>query len=462
LLLKKSYHQEMTKNILLAFFFILYSSTQAQTISQLQTLAAQGNADAQHRLAIRYAKGTDIKQDYQKAFYWFSQASGQEHPEAMNYLGLCYCNGIGTEKNLVKAYNLFYESAAKNNKEGQYNLAYCFYYGEGTAIDYQQAVYWFEKAAKQNHSEAKNKLGECYKNGNGVKQNYTKAIYWFQQAAKDRNVAGQFNLGMLFYLGEGVEQDYTKAVEWFSLAATKNNVQSGHPWAQYYLGLCYKNQLGTKRNYKKAAQNFALSATQHYAPAQQELGVCYENGLGVVQNYATAYKWFIKSNAEELNLHYKNLQVFTNFFIEKEVINARKKLANESDQKYEKRIELLQNDSTTVALFSKKAAKTYLNIKKDYFKYDPLTISHYDLVHGTFTLVSPQLNPFLVEVDANEAESFKSHFDKMQQRPTFVLENDEIAITEFTLYFREKDITYKAYRKTQEEKPIVETEEETL
>lgn len=450
----------MTRNILLAFFLILYSITQAQTISQLQTLAAQGNADAQNRLAIRYAKGTDIKQDYQKAFYWFSQASGQEHPEAMNYLGLCYCNGIGTEKNLEKAYNLFYDSASRNNKEGQYNLAYCFYYGEGTDINYPQAVYWFEKAAKQNHSEAKNKLGECYKNGHGVKQNYTKAIYWFQQAAKDRNVAGQYNLGMLFYLGEGVEQSYTKAIEWFSLAATRNNIQNGHPWAQYYLGLCYKNALGTKRDYKKAAQNFALSATQHYAPAQQELGVCYENGLGVVQNYTTAYKWFLKSNAEELNIHYKNLQVFTNFFVEKEVLNSRIKLANESDENYEKRIALLQNDSATMALFAEKAAQTYLDIKKEHFEYDPLVVSHYDLVHGTFTLVSPQLKPFLVKVDANEAESFKSQFDKMQQRPTFVLENNDITISEFTLYLREKEITYKAYLKPQERDITVAVDED--
>ena len=443
----------MIKNLLLILFLFLPFTIQAQTISQLQTLASQGNADAQYRLALRYAKGTDIKQDFKKAFYWLSQASGQEHPDAMNYLGLCYCNGIGTEKNLTKAYDLFYESAAKDNKEGQYNLGYCFYYGEGTPQDFAQAVYWFEKAAIQNHSEAKNKIGECYKNGEGVKQNYAKAFYWFQQAARDRNVAGLFNLGMLYYLGEGVEQNYTKAIELFSLAAEKNSVQNGHPWAQYYLGFCYKNELGTKRDYKKAAQNFSYAATQHYAPAQQELGICYENGLGVIQNYKTAYKWFLKANAPELEFHYKNLQVFTNFYIEKEISKAQQKLANESDTEYEKRIEQLQ-DSTTINFYTQKAAQNYLEIKQDYFFYEPLKIEDYDLIHEAFTLVSPQLNPFIVNVKINEVESFKSYFNKMQQKPTFALENGEVTIVSFTLFLKEKNITYTAYRKPLKENSI--------
>lgn len=452
----------MAKKVLFLFLAILPFFVQAQTTSHLQTLAAQGNAEAQYRLALRYAEGKDVAQNFQKAFYWLSQASGREHPSAMNYLGLCYCNGIGTEKNLTKAYQLFHEAAAKNDKEGQYNLAYCFYYGEGISQNYEQAVYWFEKAAKQNHPEAKNKLGECYKNGEGVKQNYAKAIYWFQQAAKDQNIAGEYNLGMLYYLGEGVEQSYTKAIEWLSLAAERNSVRSGHPWAQYYLGLCYKNALGIKRDYAKAAQNFSYAATQHYAPAQQELGICYENGLGVVQNYATAYTWFLESNAQELDLHYKNLQVFTNFFIENEVLNARKKRPNESDTDYQKRLETLQCDSVTTAFYTQKAADTYLEIKKRHYHYEPLKIDRYNLIDESFTLISAGLEPFFVQVNASEAESFKSHFDKMRQTPTFVLENEEVSISEFTLFLREKNLTYKTYRiaPTETEEPLSDNEDD--
>ncbi len=432
----------MTK-IKFIFLFLFFSALiQAQSIPQLQRLANQGNADAQFLLAQRLAQGSGVKQDFKQAFHWLKQASGQEHAAAMNYLGLCYCNGIGTEKNLEQAFQLFHESAAKQNSEGQYNLGYCYYYGEGTALDYKQAVYWFERAAQKRHLEAMNKLGECYKNGQGVKQNYTKALHYFQMAANERNIAGQFNIGLLYYFGQGVEQNYATAIEWFTLAGTNNNVRNGHPWAQYYLGLCYKNGQGVKKNYEQAAKNFSASAAQHYDLAQQELGRCYEGGLGVEQNYKTAYAWLLKGNAPEVDLHYKNLSVFTDFFVENSVRKLHAKLESETDSVYQQRLLLLQTDSAVLSELRPQAAEHYLEIKKDYFVYEPLNITSYDTLAKQFAFASPQAGTQLLKIEPELADSFSAQFGRMQQTPIFVLENDEVAIQNFKIYWQTTDSTY--------------------
>ena len=50
----------------------------------------------------------------------------------------------------------------------------------------------------------------------------------------------------------------------------------------------------------------------------------------------------------------------------------------------------------------------------------------------------------------------------MRQTPTFVLENEEVSISEFTLFLREKNLTYKTYRiaPTETEEPLSDDEDD--
>ena len=45
--------------------------------------ADQGNADAQHNLALRYAKGEGMPQDYVRAYMWFSLSVAQGNQDAV-------------------------------------------------------------------------------------------------------------------------------------------------------------------------------------------------------------------------------------------------------------------------------------------------------------------------------------------------------------------------------------------
>ena len=81
----------------------------------------QNYANAQNNLGVCYAKGQGVKQDYEKAVYWYTKAAEQGDAVAQSNLGICYKNGQGVKK------------------------------------DYERAIYWFEKAAEQgNRIEQKN------------------------------------------------------------------------------------------------------------------------------------------------------------------------------------------------------------------------------------------------------------------------------------------------------------------
>jgi len=66
-------------------------------------LAAQGSAEAQYEIGVRYGSGRLLHQDYLKSFEWLSKAENQGYTDAQNALGGIYANGHGCDKDYVKA-----------------------------------------------------------------------------------------------------------------------------------------------------------------------------------------------------------------------------------------------------------------------------------------------------------------------------------------------------------------------
>lgn len=110
----------------------LSSAQQANAIDlkakflDLQVAARLGHTASQSELANKYALGQGTRQDYQKAFEWYTKAASKGFAMAQRNLGALYENGLGTEKNL------------------------------------QQAVYWYQKAAQQNIAIAKEDLARLH------------------------------------------------------------------------------------------------------------------------------------------------------------------------------------------------------------------------------------------------------------------------------------------------------------
>jgi TPR repeat protein len=69
--------------------------------------AEQGDANAQHNLAVCHVYGFGVLKDYAKAVSWYRRAAEQDHAPGQHGLGLCYRNGQGVACDPVQAYIWF-------------------------------------------------------------------------------------------------------------------------------------------------------------------------------------------------------------------------------------------------------------------------------------------------------------------------------------------------------------------
>ena len=70
----------------------------------LRKLAVRGDSSAQYSLALRYASGDGIKQDYREAMSWFLKSADAGEVRATPKLAACYWAGRGAAQDYGKAY----------------------------------------------------------------------------------------------------------------------------------------------------------------------------------------------------------------------------------------------------------------------------------------------------------------------------------------------------------------------
>lgn len=112
-------------------------------------LAEQGNATAQDKLGVMYAKGQGVQQDYATAVAWFRKAAAQGSAIAQENLGVMYSNGWGVPQDDASAAFWFRKAAEQGNARAQNNLGYKYEKGHGIPQDYAAAALWYRKAAAQ-------------------------------------------------------------------------------------------------------------------------------------------------------------------------------------------------------------------------------------------------------------------------------------------------------------------------
>jgi uncharacterized protein len=115
----------------------------------LSTLAEQGNAEAQFRMAVMQQNGLGMVVQPHKAFDNMQKAAEQHHPLAMHSLGFMYYAGECADKNLEKARHWFLKAADHGLQGSMMMLATIYKNGEGVEQDNEQANYWEKKSYEQ-------------------------------------------------------------------------------------------------------------------------------------------------------------------------------------------------------------------------------------------------------------------------------------------------------------------------
>lgn len=115
------------------------------------TLSANsGCAAAQDALALMYLEGLGIKEDDDKAFYWYQQAANQ------------------------------------GDSEGEYGLFNLLSGGFSIKRDVKTATQWLKKSADQGYALAEEEMGKLYDTGLlGFKHDKNEARKWYTKAVQD-------------------------------------------------------------------------------------------------------------------------------------------------------------------------------------------------------------------------------------------------------------------------------------
>jgi TPR repeat protein len=156
----------------------------AQRLAYFQRGAQDGDPNAELQLAIIYAKGEGVAQDYTAAATWFRAAGNNGIPRAQFDLGVMYERGRGVPIDLTQAADWYQKAAQGGFPLAQYNLAVCYTKGQGIRKDLTEAALWYHRAAAQGVVQAMVNLAVMYDKGDGVAASPADAYAWYQAAGK--------------------------------------------------------------------------------------------------------------------------------------------------------------------------------------------------------------------------------------------------------------------------------------
>lgn len=201
------------------------------------TLAMQGNADAQLRMAKRYEIGDGVAKDINKALDYYRILGDQGNAEAQVHLGNLYFAGNGVDKNQKEAIELYFKAAEAGNAEAQYNLGRIYYNGEGVKKDEETAIVWIKKSVAQNYALAKtlhNKYEEDHKSYYNNDLDWRIVFPDGQIVGHDKN--GGDSYGSVLYTNDFIIKKIN--YNYFSSYSSFNNVKEGDglyfPFSNYY------------------------------------------------------------------------------------------------------------------------------------------------------------------------------------------------------------------------------------
>lgn len=208
-------------------FFSSKGKEAEPTIEDIIKWADEGNVQAQLFLGYSYLYGTnELKQDYQKAFEYYSKAAEQNDPTGLNNLGSLYYSGIGSERNTALARTLFEKAAALGNPDSAVNLGFIYISGNGAPLDKEKALTYFEQASESGNPAAQFMVGYAYYLGILQPKNDDKAAHLVKTAAEAGFDEAQLVLADMYMNGRGFPQNYSNAVRALRAAASQGNTEA--------------------------------------------------------------------------------------------------------------------------------------------------------------------------------------------------------------------------------------------
>ncbi|KAI8084480.1 uncharacterized protein BX664DRAFT_283066 [Halteromyces radiatus] len=274
----------------------------AEAEKLLKQLAARGHAESQYYLGNLYASGLlskKNKNEFDKAFPLFVQASKHHHPDAAYRTAKCYEDGLGSRKDSSKAIQFYRKAATLNHPGAMYRMGVAEVNGElGISKNARDGVKWLKRAAEAatvEYPQAIHELALLHERGidNVVFVDLQYAVTLYGQAADLGYAPSAFKLGECYEYGKlECQQDPALSIHYYTIAA-----QQGHREACFALTAWYL--VGSPQVLPQSdadAYLWAKRAAEKELPkAEYAVGYFTEVGIGITKNLEDAMVWYKKA-----------------------------------------------------------------------------------------------------------------------------------------------------------------------
>ena len=122
---------------------------------------------------------------FSRAMQLLSPFANDGDAHAQHMLAIMYQNGLGTVENPTEAVKMMTASAEQGYAIAQHGLGFMYMQGECVEKDSAKAVEWFQKAAEQGLQGSLTTLAMMYEQGEGVPQDKEKAKELYKAAGFD-------------------------------------------------------------------------------------------------------------------------------------------------------------------------------------------------------------------------------------------------------------------------------------
>ena len=237
-----------------------------ESLDDLRLTAEHGNPLAQYDLAIKYAGGRGVAQDFTQAVHWFRKAAEQGDAPSQYELGICFKNGRGVPKDEAEAAKWFRKGAELGETSAQLLLSIAYKNGEGVEKNQEESLNWLRRAAEAGDVTAQYLMGSEFFVGRRMPRDYVEAAKWTRKAAEAGKARAQSFYGNHLLFGWGIEKNISEAIKWYQKAA-----EQGDKRGEYYLGMCYSRGVGLEKNFEEAQKWLQRAAQKNYRDAKYQL-----------------------------------------------------------------------------------------------------------------------------------------------------------------------------------------------
>ena len=195
----------------------------AVALTQCQTDANNGDANAAMNVARIYARGLSTKSDLAAALTWYTKAALGGDRDAASELGYAYRDGLGTKRDASQGVRWFKQAADFGDRSAQMEYAVALEKGDGVSRDEHAAREWFKKSADQGSFLAARRLGRMLERGAGGPKSEQEAAAMYERAATLGDAESALTIGRWYRDGKNVIKSSAQALMWFRKAAELGN-----------------------------------------------------------------------------------------------------------------------------------------------------------------------------------------------------------------------------------------------